>query len=254
MDSKELKDFLDTKADQYEQPQFVRDDPIQIPRMFQLRQDCEIAGLLSATISWGNRKSILKSGHRMMELMDGSPYDFVINHSKSDLKPLTGFVHRTFNGVDLITFIHCLKRMYVQYGNLEAALLANLKGDSLQTAIHRFKQDFFYEHPGTRTLKHLGDPAKGSAAKRTNMFLRWMVRPADKGVDLGLWKNISSAHLSCPLDVHSGRVARKLGLLDRKQNDAKAVIELDHSLRELDAMDPVRYDFALFGLGVFEKF
>ena len=254
MDRIALKEFLDEKADLYEQPEFVQDDPVQLPREFNRLQDCEIAGLLTATIAWGNRKSILKSAHRMMALMDHAPFDFITNHTKNDLEGLNTFVHRTFNGFDLKIFVQCLQQLYTQYESLEDVFLDQLGPGNMQSAISGFKGAFFKPFPGVRTQKHLGDPSRGSAAKRTNMFLRWMVRPAERGVDLGLWKRISPAQLSCPLDVHSGRVARKLGLLDRKQNDAKAVEELDQALRSHDPIDPVRYDYALFGLGAIEGF
>ena len=254
MDHHSLKDFLNEKADRYEQPEFVQDDPVQLPREFNRLQDCEIAGLLTATIAWGNRKSILKSAHRMMALMDHAPYDFITDHTKNDLQGLNSFVHRTFNGYDLKIFVQCLQQLYIEYESLEDVLLDQLDTGNMQSAISGFKRVFFEPFPGVRTQKHLGDPDRGSAAKRTNMFLRWMVRPNDRGVDLGLWKRISLAQLSCPLDVHSGRVARKLGLLNRKQNDSKAVMELDQSLRNFDPSDPVRYDYALFGLGAIEGF
>lgn len=254
MDKAELKLFLDQKADQFERPEFVLDDPVQIPKEFTRLQDCEIAGLLTATIAWGNRKSILKSARRMMVLMDQSPYDFVINHTQEDLKSLDSFVHRTFNGYDLQIFVKCLNRLYREFDSLEDVFLDQLIAGNMQSAISGFKEVFFQPYPEVRSKKHLGDPGRGSAAKRTNMFLRWMVRPAERGVDLGLWKRICPAQLSCPLDVHSGNVARKLGLLVRKQNDAKAVFELDQSLRKFDPSDPVRYDYALFGLGAIEGF
>ncbi len=190
----------------------------------------------------------------MMEFLEQSPYDFVTNHTETDLEPLQAFVHRTFNGDDLGYFIKALQHVYHIHGGLEGIFQQDLTQDSLQPSISRFKNLFFELPHQQRTQKHVSDPLKGSAAKRINMFLRWMVRPADKGVDFGLWKDISPSRLSCPLDVHSGNVARKLKLLKRKQNDAKALAELDQNLRKLDASDPVKYDFALFGLGVFEKF
>jgi uncharacterized protein (TIGR02757 family) len=247
----DLKIFLDEKVVQYNKPLFIESDPIQIPHRFQLIQDVEIAGFLTATIAWGNRKSILKSAVNMMELLGESPYDFVRNHSPQDLKSLQKFVHRTFNGADLISFLSGLKGIYQTHSSLEELFGHS---ESLQMGIHQFKKVFFSFPHDPRSEKHISDPLKKSAAKRINMFLRWMVRPNDTGVDLGIWRQITPAELSCPLDVHSGRVARKLGLLSRKQNDALAVAELDQSLRRLDPLDPVKYDFALFGLGVFEKF
>jgi uncharacterized protein (TIGR02757 family) len=189
-----------------------------------------------------------------MELLDNAPYDFVINHKESDLDKLLPFVHRTFNGHDCIQFIKSLKHIYTDHNGLEAIFVKHASSHSLQQSIHFLKQYFFEIDHLPRTQKHISDPLKNSAAKRINMFLRWMVRKDLSGVDFGIWKHLSPAQLSCPLDVHSGNVARKLGLLNRKQNDAKALIELDANLRKLDAIDPVKYDFALFGLGVFEGF
>ncbi len=254
MTKKELKEFLDSKVELYNKPDFIDSDPIQIPHLFTKKEDIEIAGFLSATIAWGNRKSINKNAHQMMQLLDQSPFDFVINHQESDLEKLEPFVHRTFNGIDFITFIKGLQHIYQKHKGLESVFAKHAQKDSLQTSIHYFKQAFFEIEHLQRTQKHISDPLKNSAAKRINMFLRWMVRPNNTNVDLGIWKSLSPAQLSCPLDVHSGNVARKLGLLQRKQNDGKAVAELDAALRQLDSQDPVKYDFALFGLGVFEKF
>ncbi|MFL0352707.1 TIGR02757 family protein [Xanthomarina sp. GH4-25] len=254
MNKKELKEFLDAKVLQYNRPDFIESDPIQIPHLFNKKEDIEISGFLTATIAWGNRKSIINNAKKMITLMDNSPYDFVINHQEKDLEALLPFVHRTFNGTDFITFIKSLQHIYKNHQGLESVFSRNNEDHSLQTTIHLFKSVFFeIEHP-LRTQKHVSDPLKNSAAKRINMYLRWMVRKDNTGVDFGIWKNISPSQLSCPLDVHSGNVARKLGLLKRKQNDAKALAELDKSLRILDSNDPVKYDFALFGLGVFEGF
>lgn len=250
----ELKEFLEEKVNQYNTIGFIESDPISVPHRYSLKEDIEIAGLLAATISWGNRKMIVKNAHRMMDLIGESPYDFVLSHKKSHLKRFDGYVHRTFNAVDLTYFITALKNIYMTKGGLESLFSAHATKDSLQPAIHHFKQTFFeIQHPA-RTTKHISDPFKGSAAKKINMYLRWVVRNDKKGVDFGIWKNINPSQLSCPLDVHSGNVARKLGLLTRKQDDAKAVLELDSNLRLLDSNDPVKYDFALFGLGMFEKF
>ena len=182
------------------------------------------------------------------------PYQFVMEHTESDLRSLESFVHRTFNGIDLQYFIRALKHLYTEQGGMEAIFSKYAQDKTLQPAITRFKDHFFELPHSPRTQKHVSDPSKGSAAKRINMFLRWMVRDASTGVDFGIWRSLDPSQLSCPLDVHSGNVARKLGLLTRKQNDAKAVAELDGNLRLLDPKDPVKYDFALFGLGVFEKF
>jgi len=249
----EIKEFLDEKANLYESPKFIGTDPIQIPHQFTKKEDIEIIGFLVATIAWGNRKSIINNGNKLIELLDNDPYDFVLNHGADDLKPLHNFVHRTFNGSDLITFVESLKNIYLNHGGLELIFQSQNANEDLQPVISRFKSIFFEIPHTTRTQKHISDPLKNSAAKRINMFLRWMVRPATAGVDFGLWKNISPGLLSCPLDVHSGRIARQLGLLTRVQNDAKAVAELDNNLRKLDPKDPVKYDFALFGLSAFEK-
>ena len=254
MTRQELKDFLDSKVVQYNTPEFLETDPICIPHGFDKKEDIEISAFLTATIAWGNRKSIINNARLLTELMDLAPYEFVMGHSRKDLESLAPFVHRTFNGVDLSYFVKALKHLYLNHNGLEGIFTRYAEKDSLQSAITAFKKHFFeLEHP-LRSTKHISDPSKGSAAKRINMFLRWMVRKDPNGVDFGLWKDISQAILSCPLDVHSGNVARKLGLLSRKQNDAKAVEELDQNLRKLDREDPVKYDFALFGLGVFERF
>lgn len=250
----ELKIFLDEKVLQYNHPKFIESDPIQVPHQFSKKEDIEIAGFLTATIAWGNRKSIIKNAHRMMHLLDNSPYDFIMNHKEADLKALLPFVHRTFNGYDFIQFVHSLKHIYRHHDGLEAVFSKYAESNSIQNSIHHFKTHFFEIEHLERTKKHVSDPLKNSAAKRINMYLRWMVRNDNNGVDFGIWKSLSPSQLSCPLDVHSGNVARKLGLLKRKQNDAKALSELDKALRKLDPTDPVKYDFALFGLGVFEGF
>ena len=254
MTKAELKEFLDAKVEEYNHPSFLEDDPLQIPHRFTQKEDIEISAFLTATIAWGNRKSIINNATRLMELMGHTPHDFIMNHSEKDLEHLSPFVHRTFNSVDLGYFVTSLRNIYSNHGGLETVFTRHQTKNSMQPAISKFKEVFFelpHEH---RTQKHVSDPNKGSAAKRINMFLRWMVRDNSTGVDFGLWKDIEPAKLSCPLDVHSGNVARKLKLLKRKQNDAKALLELDKNLRKLDSNDPIKYDFALFGLGVFEKF
>jgi len=254
MNFTELKSFLDEKVIQYNTLDFIESDPVQIPHLFSLKEDIEIAGFLSATIAWGNRKMIIKNSHKMMDLMGNSPYDFVMSHNENDLERLESFVHRTFNGQDFANFIRSLQHIYNNHGGLEAVFAKHQEPSSMQKSISEFKKVFFEIEHQIRTQKHISDPMNGSAAKRLNMMLRWFCRQDNKGVDLGIWKSISPSLLSCPLDVHSGNVARKLGLLTRKQNDGKALAELDLKLRELDSNDPVKYDFALFGLGVFEGF
>lgn len=254
LNAEDLAAFLNEKVYQYNRPDFIESDPVQIPHLFTVKEDAEIAGFLAATIAWGNRKMIINNAKKMVTLMGESPYDFVLNHKEHHLESLNGFVHRTFNSTDFITFVQALKNIYTHHGGLETVFAKHQYQNSLQPAITAFKKTFFEIEHLPRTQKHVSNPLEGSAAKRINMFLRWMVRTDNAGVDLGLWKGISPAALSCPLDVHSGNVARKLGILTRKQNDAKALAELDTQLRLLDATDPVKYDFALFGLGVFEGF
>jgi len=258
MTSQDLKEFLDEKVLEYNHPKFIESDPIQIPHQLQnqgaKKEDVEIIAFLVSIIAWGNRKSIIKNGYRLVEIMGNSPFDFVTNFSSKDEKYLSGFVHRTFNEFDLTYFMFALQDIYNRQGGMELLFSKNIQNNSIQPSIHAFKKQFFSLPHLQRTEKHISDPLKNSAAKRINMFLRWMVRNDTKGVDFGIWKSISPSVLSCPLDVHSGNVGRKLGLLTRKQNDWKALFELDTNLRRLDPKDPVKYDFALFGLGVFERF
>ena len=250
----ELKEFLDEKVNQYNTLEFIDTDPVQIPHRFQTKEDIEIAGFLAATIAWGNRKMIINNANKMMDIMGNSPYDFVMSFTDEDLNKVDGFVHRTFNADDFKYFIKSLNHIYTTHNGLEEIFAKNQTEDSMQDAISKFKSIFFEVDPLERTRKHISDPLNNSAAKRINMWLRWMVRKDANGVDLGIWNSIPTSKLSCPLDVHSGNVARKLGILTRKQNDAKALKELDTKLREMDMNDPVKYDFALFGLGVFEGF
>lgn len=254
LNADELRSFLDEKVLQYNTKDFIDSDPVQIPHLFTQKEDVEIAGFLAATIAWGNRKMIINNAKKMVALMGNSPYDFIMNHKEHHLEVLEGFVHRTFNATDFTTFIKALRHIYLNHGGLETVFAKHQQEEGMQKAIHEFKKVFFEIEHQHRTHKHVSDPLAGSAAKRINMYLRWMVRNDNNGVDLGVWKTISPATLSCPLDVHSGNVARKLGILTRKQNDAKALHELDTQLRLMDKSDPVKYDFALFGLGVFEGF
>lgn len=254
MHQDELKIFLDEKVTLYNHPKFIESDPVQIPHLFSQKEDIEIAGFLTATISWGNRKMILKNAHKMMDLMGNAPFDFIMSHTSTDLERLESFVHRTFNATDFVTFIKGLQHLYKNHGGLENVFTKHQEEGNMKKSIHEFKKVFFEIEHQNRTQKHISDPMNHSAAKRINMYLRWMVRRDNHGVDLGIWKNIPASALSCPLDVHSGNVARKLGLLTRTQNDRKALEELDFNLRKLDSKDPVKYDFALFGLGVFEGF
>jgi uncharacterized protein (TIGR02757 family) len=250
----ELREFLDEKVEKYNRIEFIEADPISIPHRFVNKEDIEISGFLAATIAWGNRTMILRNANRMMNYLDDSPYDYIMNHSDRDLERISTVIHRTFNAGDFIYFIKALKHVYKSQNGLEGIFNQYRTEDSLQPAIHHFRNMFFELPHNNRTMKHISDPVKGSAAKKINMYLRWMIRNDNRGVDFGLWKSISPSILSCPLDVHSGNIARKLGLLTRSQNDAKAVAELDAILRSFDRNDPVKYDFALFGLGAIEKF
>lgn len=254
MNQSELKEFLDEKVLLYNHQNFIETDPIQIPHKFSLKEDIEIAGFLVATIAWGNRKSIINNGYKLMDLMGNSPYDFVMNFSGNNSEAFSNFVHRTFNNEDLLYFLKSLQNIYANHGGLENVFSKYAEKDSMQPAIHHFKKTFFELPHFPRSQKHISDPLKNSAAKRINMFLRWMVRNDNAGVDFGIWNTISPSQLSCPLDVHTGNIARKLKILKRKQNDGKALAELDLALRKLDRKDPVKYDFALFGLGAFERF
>lgn len=272
----ELKEFLEEKVDKYNRIDFIQSDPISIPHQFIKKEDIEIAGFLTATIAWGQRVTIINNANRLMKLMDNSPFDFVLNAKEKDFKRFVDFKHRTFNGIDAVFFMKSLQNIYRQHGGLQNAFGLNstkspIEEMNLLNSIASFRDLFFsISHPA-RTGKHVSNPSENSSAKRLCMYLRWMIRTDNRGVDFGLWSNASidkgnkkedflkinhpvSAYLMCPLDVHSGNVARKLGLLKRTQNDWKAVEELTNNLRKFDASDPVKYDFALFGLGVFEKF
>jgi uncharacterized protein (TIGR02757 family) len=250
----DLKDFLDEKVLKYNQPFFIETDPIQVPKNFSGKENIEIAAFLTATISWGNRQSIIKNAIKLMALMENQPHDFVLNAPASDFKNLNHFVHRTFNGNDCVYFIQSLKNIYQNHNGLQAVFETGFrKENEVKSALTEFHKKFF-EIEGERSRKHVSNVEKGASAKRLNMFLRWMVRNDKSKVDFGLWNGIPQSALLLPLDIHTGNVARKLGLLQRKSNDWKAVEEVTKSLREFDPADPVKYDFALFGLGIFESF
>jgi len=251
----ELKEFLDQKADQYNSSAFVEQDPIQVPHQFSLREDIEISAFLTASIAWGQRTTIINNAKKLMSQMSCGPYEYLMSVSDEELRRHLPFVHRTFNGIDCIYFLKALKNLYENHGGLRGVFEKGYaRHGDLATSIIHFRRIFFqYADPG-RTRKHVADVSKNASGKRINMFLRWMVRHDNREVDFGLWHGIPMHALYIPLDVHSGRVARKLGLLERKPNDWKAVSELTSRLRLLDANDPVRYDYALFGLGSFEKF
>lgn len=250
MPENELKEFLDYKADQYNHPSFIQTDPIQLVHRFSRKEDVEIAGLLMSTIAWGNRKAIISSGERLLEIMENAPYDFVCNYRKLN----SPFVHRTFNATDLHAFFTSLKHIYTVAEGLEQAFSVHSDISGVQGRIARFREMFTSGDFPERTQKHVADPLRNSSAKRLNMYLRWMVRSDKKGVDFGIWKNISPSELHLPLDVHTGNIARKLGILRRKQNDWKSVAEIQETLVRFDPTDPCKYDFALFGLGAFEQF
>jgi uncharacterized protein (TIGR02757 family) len=252
-----LADLLNKKVETYNTIDFIPSDPISIPHLFTQQQDIEIAGFFAAIFAWGNRTIIINKTRELMRLMDDTPYAFVQQHTESDLKNLLHFKHRTFNATDLLYFIQFLQVHYAQATSLETAFSQWMQpGDeTVEKALIGFEQYFFsLPDAPARTRKHIATPARGSHCKRLNMFLRWMVRRDDKGVDFGIWNNIQPAQLLCPVDVHVARVARRLGLLHQKQLDWKAALELTRHLKLLDPNDPAKYDFALFGLGVVEKF
>jgi len=249
MRPEELKDLLDTKFIQYNTPQFIETDPVQIPRSFTLKEDIEISAFLSATIAWGNRASVINNAKRMMAIMGESPFDFIMSHSETDLERLDGFVHRTFNAGDFKTFIKGLQHIYKNHGGMEQIFIDNQVDGFMHYGIHQFKKKFFEIEHQQRTTKHIADPLKNSAAKRFHLFLKWMIRQDNGGVDIGIWKSIPTSVLSCPLDVHTGRVGRKLGFITTKLDNLKSLGELDTALRMFDPNDPAKYDVALFGLG-----
>ncbi|MVN92735.1 TIGR02757 family protein [Mucilaginibacter aquatilis] len=266
----DIKSFLDAKVAQYNQPEFIENDPIVIPHQFTLKQDIEIMGFWAATLAWGQRVTIIKKCRELIALMDGAPHDFIINHQEPDLKKLLSFKHRTFNDIDTLYFIQFFKHHYSNYHSLEDAFLpsvtnslisddsgsceSNNAGPDTQKALNHFRTYFFslpdFPH---RTKKHVSSPSQKSTCKRLNMFLRWMVRKDDAGVDFGIWKRISPEDLICPCDLHVDRIARKLKLITRKQTDWQTALELTDHLRQFDPADPVKYDFALFGLGIEER-
>jgi uncharacterized protein (TIGR02757 family) len=253
MDKIALKKLLDTKVDLYNQPSFIKDDPVSIPHLFSQKNDIEIAGLFAAVFAWGNRTTIIRKSTELMQFMDMQPHNFILNHGPGDLKRLLSFKHRTFNTTDLLYFVEFLKYHYSDQPSLETAFTRH--GHTIEEMLTGFHHYFFsLEDIPARTKKHISSPENKSTCKRLNMFLRWMVRKDNAGVDFGIWENISPSILICPIDLHVGRVARQLGLLKRKQTDWPAALELTANLQEFDSNDPVKYDFALFGTGVMEKF
>ena len=285
-----LKEFLDLKVDLYNRPDFIENDPVCIPHRFKVRQDIEIMGFWSAMLAWGQRKTIINKCTELIRLMDGAPYDFIINHKDTDLKRFTAFKHRTFNDTDTLYFVEFFKQHFKKFDSLEHAFMplsesrrgevfrkdyldntsrnnkvitpasspcysSELEDNVVENSLNYFRSYFFSlpDFP-RRTIKHVSSPLQKSTCKRLNMFLRWMVRDDDKGVDFGIWKSIRPSNLICPTDLHVERVARKLKLITRKQVDWQTALELTRNLREFDPVDPVKYDFALFGLGIEEQF
>lgn len=251
----EMKSFLEEKHLRFNTPDFIASDPISIPRQFADQKDIEISGFLTATIAWGRRDLILRSANELIRRMGNQPYNFITEADKNDLADFNSFYYRTYNGIDCTFFLKSLKRIYADNGSLESVFTtAYNKNRSLAEALTGLRSEFFSLEHEKRTQKHFADITRGAAGKRLNMFLRWMVRKDNRGVDFGIWKSIPMSELFIPLDLHSGNIARKLGLLQRNANDWKAVEELTGVLREFDPEDPVKYDFALFGLGVNEEF
>jgi len=250
-----IKSFLDQKVLSFNHSTFIETDPIQVPKLFTTKENIEISGFLAATIAWGQRPTIIRNAHRLITLMQNDPLEYLMNSDEQDWDIFQDFKHRTFNGTDCIYFLKALKNIYLNHGGLEQVFTEGFrKEDSVFSALVHFRKVFFELEHERRTEKHVSDVEKGAAAKRLNMFLRWMVRNDRAGVDFGLWKQIPTSALMLPLDVHTGNVARKLGLLTRTQNDWRAVEEITAKLRKFDSEDPIKYDFALFGLGIFEKF
>ena len=255
-DLQKLKQFLDAKAAFYNQVSFIEKDPVSIPHLFSIKQDIEIAGLFAAVLAWGNRTSIINNCRKLMSWMDDKPYQFILHHKDTDLKGFLGFAHRTFNATDLLYFISFLQYHYTHHNSLEDAFVSGKEyvADDTREALTDFHNQFFsIEHPD-RTRKHIATPVRNSACKRLNMYLRWMVRQDNKGVDFGIWTKIKPHHLVCPLDVHVARVAQRLGLLENNKSNWNNALHLTHQLRELNPADPAIYDYALFGLGIEERF
>jgi uncharacterized protein (TIGR02757 family) len=248
MNRQKLKEQLNMKVDLYNQPSFIQHDPISIPHLFEKKQDIEIAGLFAAIFSWGNRTTIINKSRELMERMKMQPYRFCLESKPADLKRLTSFKHRTFNESDLFFFVDFLHRHFKKHSTLEDAFFPK-KSMLVEDGLNHFRHYFFEADHEKRTEKHISSPLQGSACKRLNMYLRWMVRKDKKGVDFGLWKNIAPSELICPLDVHVARTARNFGLIKRKQNDWATALELTNELRKMDPSDPVKYDFALFSMG-----
>lgn len=253
IDWPELKEFLDNKVDKFNRPDFIENDPVSIPHRFKRKQDIEISGLFAAVLAWGQRKTIIRKCSELMAMMGDEPYNFIRNHSENDLKGLAHFKHRTFNTTDTLYFVESLRDFYSKHRSLEDAFFTSASDETVENGLIQFHNVFFsLQHFPHRTKKHIPTPERKSTCKRINMYLRWMVRSDNKGVDFGLWKRITPSQLICPCDVHVDRVGRRLKLIRRKQTDWLTALELTENLRKLDSLDPVKYDFALFGLGIEE--
>lgn len=250
MEFNQLKEFLEEKVIEFNQPGFIQDDPISIPHYFDSKEDIEIAAFLVATFAWGKREMIIRSAKDLMNRIGDSPYEFVLNYDRNSEKYLNGFYYRTFQELDIKYFFKSLSNIYHNHNGLESVFKVKEEETTVWESLNRARGMFFELDHLNRTEKHFSNPNKNASCKRLNMFLRWMCRKDNQGVDFGIWESISPQVLSCPLDVHTGNVSRELGLLSRKQDDKKAVIELDEALRKLDPNDPVKYDLALFGIGV----
>ncbi|MBS1946851.1 MAG: TIGR02757 family protein [Bacteroidetes bacterium] len=257
MAPKKLKEFLDKKVDEYNQLFFIHEDPVSVPHYFSKKQDIEIAAFFASIFAWGKRAAIIKKAKELMALMDNAPHDFCIHCQEKDLKKLSGFRHRTFNTTDLLYFVEFFRSHYSKYDSLEMAFTKwmDKKNETTENGLNGFYHYFFsLDEAPARTKKHIASPEKKSSCKRLNMFLRWMVRKDSKGVDFGIWKNISPSQLVCPVDLHVARVARRFGLLEREQANWPSALQLTAHLRTFDRDDPVKYDFALFGLGAVEHY
>ncbi len=256
MNDSQLKDYLEEKVSVYNCLAFIPNDPICIPHQFTIIQDIEIAGFIAATFAWGQRKTIISKSNELLALMDHTPYDFILNHKESDLKKMLSFKHRTFNATDTLYFISVLKAIYTDYLSMEEVFMRGMETNAPSTkrGLEEFHK-YFFSFPDfpQRTKKHVATPARNSACKRINMFLRWMVRDDDSGVDFGIWKNISPSQLICPCDVHVERVARQLDLISSTKSNWQTAEALTNKLKQLDPIDPVKYDFALFGIGIMEN-
>ncbi len=254
MSAQELRDFLEFKSAQYNRPEFIENDPVSVPHQFERKEDIEIAGLLAATLAWGRRAQIILKATLLMKMMDHTPHDFILHAGDKDLQKFHSFIHRTFNGEDCIFFLKALQGIYRNCGTLEEAFFPRGREIDIRQAISNFRNAMLLGSYPARSAKHLADPMRNAAAKRINMFLRWMVRRDKNGVDFGLWQRVSPSGLMIPLDVHTANTSRMLGLLTRRSNDWTAVEELTAKLRQFDPDDPVKYDYALFNLGIEEHF